>query len=203
MKKLTAVMAIVLALAVVAFTETPAPPAAADNTPGMAPMCRGMGPGMGPGMGRGMGKGMGPCMTGQCGGMGGMCAMLNLNDDQQKNIAKLQQDHRRKMIKFKSDLHSADVALKLLITDDKYDAGKVDAAIENISKLKKDMLKAKIAHQKAVRELLTTEQQVIFDQKILSGKGCGAGPQMRVEKRMRQMHPAPGPRWMQHDRDDD
>jgi len=100
---------------------------------------------------------------------------MNLTEDQQNKMKVLRKAHQREMLQMKSDLQSANVDLKLAMTADKYDNSKVDAAINKISDLKKKMLIAKTKHQKAVRDLLTPEQQMIFDQKILKGKGCGMG----------------------------
>jgi Spy/CpxP family protein refolding chaperone len=100
---------------------------------------------------------------------------MGLADSIQNKIKPLKKAHQREMMQLKNDLHSAELELKLAMTADKWDNGKVDGAINKISDLKKKILIAKTKHQKAVRDLLPAEQQYKFDQKILSGKGCGMG----------------------------
>jgi len=160
-KQLIALLVAGLLIAGTTFAQPPQPAAEGD-----APPCH---PGKGkPGMMRQQ------IIERQWGGAGGgCCGIEDLTEAQEKSMRDLGAAHKRDMLKMKTDLESEQVALKLLITDKKYDQGKVDATITKISNIKKDMLIAKTKHQKAVRELLTDDQKVQFDNKILN---CKQGP---------------------------
>lgn len=128
----------------------------------------------GPGMGRKMDGG--PMMQrGQMQGPhgGGMMGGLDLTDEQRAKVEDLMTQQQREAIPIHAQLQKLQADLKLEITSDKYDAGKVKGIQSEISKLTSEMMSKRIAHQRAVRDLLTPEQRKQFDRHILAGPQGG------------------------------
>jgi Spy/CpxP family protein refolding chaperone len=128
----------------------------------------------GPGMGRKMQGG--PMMRGgemQAQRGPGMMGMLNLTDEQRTKVEDLMTQHQREAIPVHAQLQKLQADLKLEITADKYDAGKVKGILSEVSKLTSDMASKRIAHQRAIRDLLTPEQRKQFDRHILAGPQGG------------------------------
>ena len=131
----------------------------------------------GPGMGHKMQGG--PMMQkGEMQGSrgGGMMGNLNLTDEQRAKVEDLMTQQQRESIPVRAQLQKLHADLKLEITADKYDAGKVKGIQSEISKLTSEMMSKHIAHQRAVRDLLTPEQRKQFDRHILAGP---QGPHFR------------------------
>lgn len=143
--------------------------------PGMGMMGGGMmGPGMmmGPGgMGPGMGMGMGP---GMMGGMGmGPLAMLDLTDDQQKRIAKIQEDVRKRHWNTQGKILEEQARLSELYAAEKPDPKQVSQVYGNIAKLQQEILEANLQAQNLMLDVLTKEQR---DQLAQWRRGMARGP---------------------------
>ncbi|MEX1275580.1 MAG: Spy/CpxP family protein refolding chaperone [Bacteroidota bacterium] len=149
----------------------------------------------GPGMGRRMEGG--PMMqSGQMQGPrgGAMMGGLDLTDEQRAKVEDLMTQHQREAIAVHAQLQKLQADLKLEITTDKYDAGKVKGIQSEISKLTSEMMSKRIGHQRAVRDLLTPEQRKQFDRHILAGpqggqfrRGGFGGPMQGGQGMMRGM----------------
>jgi len=121
-------------------------------------------------------------MGGKMGGMmngsqGGPMAFLKLTDEQKTKVQDLALAHQKDVIAVRAELQKQQAALKLEITADKFNEGKVKSIQGEISKLRSEMAAKMVVHQRAVRDLLTPEQKKQFDQHILAGGMMGGrGP---------------------------
>lgn len=135
-----------------------------------APCC-----GFGPGHGWGMGKGM----MQQDGGMRCIEGM-NLTDEQKKKINEMRLAHQREMVKFQNEMAGTQNNIKLMITADKLSKSEVKDLAGKIGAVHGKMVMNRINHMRQVRDILTHDQRVMFDQKILAGDhGPGFGKGMK------------------------
>lgn len=157
-----------------AFSQPPE-----DMMPGMH-RGHGMKGMMGNCCGMGQGPGFGPMM-----GMGGPGQVMgmNLTEDQQKKIAELKRDHQRKMIEIASEEAGLHGKVKLMITADRFKQSDADDLTEKITRFQRDRMTAHIQHMRTVRDLLTPEQRVKFDQNVMS-RGDRPGGSMMKKHRM-------------------
>ena len=124
-------------------------------------------------------KMMGP---GQC-DMPGMFG-LKLTDEQRKQVQNLKLENQRAMLEMKSDMSELHNNLKLAVTDNKFKQGDVDKIAGKLGSTHEKKIQMKIKFIRSMRDILTDEQRVIFDQKILAkgidfGHGMKKGPGMR------------------------
>ncbi len=104
------------------------------------------------------------------------CFGLNLTDEQQVKIQQLRLEQQREMIKIKSEVSNLRDKLKLAVTADKFDAKAVNDMTGKLAKVQQQRMMMKAKHLRKVRDILTDEQRVKFDQKVLSGRfGFGHG----------------------------
>lgn len=115
----------------------------------------------GPMFGQGKGDGRGPA-TG-----------LNLTDEQKDKMTDLRVKHLREVEPLQADLQKQHSALRLEMTAEKFSESRVKSIQSEIAKLQSDLGWKRAAHQRAVRDMLTPEQQKKFDTRILAG---GPGP---------------------------
>jgi protein CpxP len=121
-------------------------------------------------------------MQGKMGGVmggaqGGPMAFLKLTDEQRAKVQDLALAHQKEMMVVRAELEKQHAAMKLEITADKFNEGKVKSIQGEVSKLMSDIAMKTILHQRAVRDLLTPEQRKQFDQHILAGGTMGGrGP---------------------------
>jgi Spy/CpxP family protein refolding chaperone len=145
------------------------PPPSYQNGPGMMGGY-GMGPGMmggygGYGMGPGMmgGCGMGPSMMG--GGMGpGMMggnwgSGLDLTDDQQARVNKIQDETRKSHWALMNEMMNQQARLRDLYQAPKRDNAAIDQAYKEFGKLQQQMYDSSVGAQKRMEAVLTKEQQ--------------------------------------------
>lgn len=114
-------------------------------------------------MGRGMGQG--PRMQAQ--------NMLNLTDEQQTQIDQLRLELQKEMTPLQTRMQNLRSEYKLMLIDEKNSESALKAQLNKIADLRTQMEIVKAKHQRKVRSLLTDEQKVKFDQRILSGRGKG------------------------------
>ncbi|MBT3231224.1 MAG: Spy/CpxP family protein refolding chaperone [Calditrichaeota bacterium] len=135
-----------------------------------------MGPGHGgPGM---MGEGGRGCDQGPMmghGSMKGCMKGLDLNEKQQAKFQKMGRDHQRAMLELKTESAGTHDKVKLLLTADKFDKKTADALANKMGELNTKRMQMKFAHVREMRDLLTPEQQIKFDKKILSKGGHRGG----------------------------
>ena len=168
MKRLTIpILLLTLALVVSAFAQQDEKQQAPTMKEKM-PMMRGMMHGSMQGMNHSMMK-----MPG-----GGPMGMLNLTDEQKAKMQDLRLAHQKEVIPLRSELQKQVASLKLEITADKFNESKVKSMQGEISKLRSELAMKMVLHQRAVRDLLTTEQKKKFDEHILSAGPMGPGRMM-------------------------
>jgi len=129
--------------------------------------------------GHGMMHGGGMYGGGMYGGQG-MCGPNwkdTLTDEQRTSLAKLKLDHMKVTAPIKVKIKNLKVELAMLVTTDKPDTNAINKKIDELTKLKNDKMKEKYKYISAKRKVLTEEQQVLFDtriiQKAMHGKGKG------------------------------
>ena len=113
-------------------------------------------------------------MHGQMGPAGMPMGLPNLTPEQKTKLQDLRLAHQKEMLPIQSQLQKLQADLKLELTADKANEGKVKSLQGEISKLTSDLGGKKFAHMRALRDVLTPDQKRIFDERIISGK---MGPQ--------------------------
>ena len=88
----------------------------------------------------------------------GMTQKLELTDEQVKKIKSVLTDTRKKQIGLRANAKVAQIELKEMVSQETVDAAKIDAKVDEIAKIKSDMLRAKTDAALAVRAVLTPEQ---------------------------------------------
>lgn len=122
---------------------------------GMGPgMMGGYGHGMGPGMMGGYGHGMGPGMMGGYWGSG-----LDLTEEQQAKINKIQDESRKSHWALMSTMMDQQAKLRDLYSAPKRDAAAIDEAYKAFGKLQQQMYDTSVEAQKRMEAVLTQEQQ--------------------------------------------
>ena len=109
---------------------------------------------------------------------------LKLTDEQNKQVQNLKLEHQRAMLVMKSDMSEQHNKLKLAVTDNKFNQSDVDKIAGNFGNAHEKKIQMKVKFLRAMRDILTDDQRVIFDQKILArgiglGHGMEKGPGMR------------------------
>lgn len=90
-------------------------------------------------------------------------AMLDLSDEQKEQIQEIHLNGQKEMLPLKTQLQEAHAKLRTLTVADEYDEGEVQEVIGEISELNKTMLTNRVEHRQQIRELLTDDQRVKFD----------------------------------------
>jgi len=93
------------------------------------------------------------------------CCVANLTEDQQSQLDKLRLEHRKEVLNLRNQLREKNARMNTLETADKIDMAAINKVIDEISDLKKQMMKKKAEHRQEVRKVLTEEQRVEFDTK--------------------------------------
>lgn len=103
------------------------------------------------------------------------CQMIpELSDTQKEEIQNLRTSHLKEMQNFRNQVGENRAAYRTLMSADKADQKAIDANIDAYTKLRNQMMKKQSAHQQAIRNLLTDDQKVIFDNRGNRGRQ-GAG----------------------------
>ena len=114
-----------------------------------------------------------------CKGMSGMCWKDTLTDEQRTKLAKIKLDYMKAKAPIKAKMKSVKVELAMLVTTDKPDMNAINKKIDELTKLKNDKMKEKYKYIAAKRKVLTADQQVLFDMRVIKkamyGKGKGKG----------------------------
>ena len=112
-------------------------------------------------------------------GMSGMCWKETLTDEQRAKLAKVKLDYMKAKAPIKAKMKAVKVDLAILVTTDKPDMNAINNKIDELTKLKNDKMKEKYKYIAAKRKVLTAEQQVLFDTRVIKkamhGKGKGKG----------------------------
>jgi len=114
----------------------------------------GQGRGYGDGYGRGYGEGPGPSNR--------METFLGLSDEQEGQIEKLHLDFQKETLPTRNKIREKNAQLKTLITEGA-NQSKINPLIEEIGDLRTEIQKSRMNTHLKVRELLTDEQKIKFD----------------------------------------
>jgi Spy/CpxP family protein refolding chaperone len=149
MKKLLA-LTLILALAaatIIVAQPAPRPPGSCDG-PGFGPQ------GKHPGMGHGKG------MRDDAPGIRRILAVgdeINLTDQQREQLEGMMDEFKLEHVDRKAELQKAQIKLKALMRDEA-DEGQVNAAIDEVSRLKAQMQKTRYANHQKAKSVLSADQ---------------------------------------------
>ena len=96
--------------------------------------------------------------------------LQTLTEDQQKQIKDLKTQVEKEILPLKSELQVKSAELKQLLVAEKSDKAAINKKIDEIGSLRAQIQKKRIENQLKVRDLLTPEQRVMFDKRILAGR---------------------------------
>jgi len=94
-----------------------------------------------------------------------------LTDEQKTKMKELRVAHLKEITPLKNLLEEKQARLNTLTSAEKTDMAEINKTIDEISKLKADMMKARVNHQMKVKALLTDEQKVFFNAHMGKKKG--------------------------------
>lgn len=110
-----------------------------------------------PGKGKNQEPGKGKCIESTC------RHLLDLTEDQKVKMNNLRLTHIKEMQVLRNQIGEKKARLRTLETADTPDMNAINGTIEDMGKLKTEMMKKRAAHKQEVRKLLTEEQRIIFD----------------------------------------
>ena len=113
----------------------------------------------GPGRGRGPGAGPGPGF--ERGDRHG--CIPGLTEEQRTSMEKMRTAHFRKAELIRAEIGEKEARMNTLRLAEQTDEKAIDRTIDEISKLKGDLMKEREAHHRAMKAVLTDEQKVFFD----------------------------------------
>ena len=132
---------------------------------------------------------------------------LNLTSEQMARIQTLRLEFQKEILSLRTQLQTQYLELRTMYLNE-IDQAKINAKIDQISKLEVEFEQKFMAHQAQIRDLLTDEQKVLFDRwgglglgwgrmgGIGLGRGLGMGPGMGWGRGMgRSFGPAWGRGW--------
>ena len=127
---------------------------------------RGYGPGKGNGNGPGRSYGDGSAP------MERMEAWLDLSDEQEAQIEKLHLDLQKTILPMRNKINEKDAQMNTMISEGA-NQSKIDQLIEEIGDLRTEIQKSRMDTHLKVRELLTDEQKIKFDNHFANRLGRG------------------------------
>lgn len=109
----------------------------------------------------------------------GYMGIPNLTEDQKTKIGELRTKHMKEVQQLKNQVAENRAHYKTLMTADKPDMDAINKNIDELSKMRGEMMKKNAAHQQSIRALLNDEQRLFFDAhrggKRMRGMGMGPG----------------------------
>ena len=105
------------------------------------------------------------------------CWTETLTEEQKAKRAQMRLEYKKEKLLIKAKIKVKKVELATLVTQDNPDQSSMERQIEEILELKREKMRATYAYKVALRNMLTPEQRVLFDMKLLKkaykGKGHG------------------------------
>ncbi|RQW06631.1 MAG: periplasmic heavy metal sensor, partial [Calditrichaeota bacterium] len=98
---------------------------------------------------------------------------------------------KKEILPLRSEIQKYRSELRLELTAEKFDEARVKNLVEQISDLSKQIQLKRTMHQRAIRNLLTPDQQQKYDLHLLSGRKI---ERRRFDDRPRLMRDPDGPR---------
>lgn len=99
----------------------------------------------------------------------GRMAALDLTEEQQVKIQELELKLEKEIMPLRSQLPGIEANLKQELVADQFNQAKVKNLIEQKAKIQSEIELKQMLHQRAIRDLLTPEQQKQFDLHALRG----------------------------------
>lgn len=102
-----------------------------------------------------------------------MTEKLELTDEQVKKIKSVLTDARKKRIGLRADARVAGIELRELVSQEAADKAKINAKVDDVTKIRGDLLRARTDAVLAVRDVLTAEQIAKADgmlKRMLTGR---------------------------------
>lgn len=112
----------------------------------------------------------GPQGPDQAGRGPGMGFIPDLTPEQSKQIEQLRTRHIRKVDLMRAEIGEKEARMTTLRLADEPDAKAIDKTIDDISKLRGDIMKEREAHRREIRALLTEAQKAVFDRRGPQGR---------------------------------
>ncbi len=95
----------------------------------------------------------------------------DLSEKQKSQVMDLRTDHLKKMQNFWNNINEKQAKLRILETSDTPEKENINKLVEEIGETKMAMHKEKVSHRLEVRNLLSADQKVYFDNATKNGKG--------------------------------
>ncbi len=120
----------------------------------------------------------------------GRMAKLDLTDEQQSKMQDMQLALQKEILPLTSKIRAIDDEIKQEMVAEKFNASKVKSLIEQKEKIRTEIQIKRTLNRRAVRDMLTPEQQKEFDLRALS-RGMKWGPRGKAGRPGRPMRMAP------------
>ena len=102
---------------------------------------------------------------------------LKLTPEQKEKMQKMCLEFQKKMLPLQTDLKAKSLDMKTLLHENA-NLSKLNAKIDEMAKIRAEMMKKKLAHHNQIKGLLSEEQKALLLGK--SGFGCGMGCGMQA-----------------------
>jgi Spy/CpxP family protein refolding chaperone len=96
-------------------------------------------------------------------GRGGSPAIPDLTDEQKAQLEKLQIEHMKNVQPLHNQLAEKQAQLHTLSTAEQVDMSKINGLIDEIGKIRTEMMKERERHHQAIRKMLTEKQRLFID----------------------------------------
>ncbi len=93
---------------------------------------------------------------------------LNLNDEQREQVAQLRLELKKQNLPLRAKLNDYQAQLKLLVVDDQFSTARAREILEKIENIRQQMALNRLLFQRKFRALLTPEQRIKFDNRLLT-----------------------------------
>ena len=87
----------------------------------------------------------------------------DLSDQQKEQIQDIRLNTRKEMMPLQNRMREKAARLKTLRTAKKADMNAINSVVDEMSSLRAEIMKARLASEQEIRSLLTDDQRVIFD----------------------------------------
>ncbi|TVR42636.1 MAG: hypothetical protein EA394_02995 [Bacteroidia bacterium] len=124
------------------------------------------------------------------------CMMIpDLTEEQEEQIKTLRLQQLERNTRYRNGMDELRARKRNLMIGN--DQGDIDAVIDEMTALRNDQMKQNVAHHQAIRELLTEEQRIIYDNKTMrrSGGHAAYGRQAPARNCINMPRPGGRGRW--------
>ena len=87
----------------------------------------------------------------------------DLSEEQKEQIKELEINHMKEVLPMNNQLGEKEARLRTLSTEDEADINAINTLIEDIGKIKIEMMKKEAAFHQGIRKIFTSDQRVLFD----------------------------------------